>query len=162
MKKECRKCHEHKELNNENFPHNSKSKDGFDGYCKACWKLISQNKRKSNPQEGAQKAVKAKGKLRAWEVLAKEKPKVEIVPNDVEVVSLGRFADLPGNGIKLMMSEGSLVTAIEEYVKKYGKRPQLVYTPAKFYLQEPSPEKVVPAKKAVKPVKVVKKKGKKK
>jgi hypothetical protein len=137
MQKECRKCHQKKELTTDFFPHNSKSHDGFDGRCKACWKLISQAKTraKHDPNAVAQKTVRANAKVRAWE--GKLKPKVEIVPNETQVTGLVKISDLPGGGVQFSEFEGSLEAGITEYREKYGQFPQVVYTPGRFFIQIP-------------------------
>jgi hypothetical protein len=146
MQKECARCHEKKELNTTYFPHNSKSKDGFDGRCKACWKLISQEKtRKKHSGEGGdrvareqkvtQDKVRANAKVKAYDLV--RKPKAEVVPNDVQIVPVQRYTDLPKD-TTFWVTDDTLTEAIESYVKKFGVRPQVVFTPAKFYLELPA------------------------
>lgn len=64
LKKVCAKCREVKPLTEEFFPHNRHSKDGYDGRCKACWRLRSKerSRRKSGGrtrEERAQETVES-------------------------------------------------------------------------------------------------------
>lgn len=142
--KVCGKCGENKELNNESYPHNKRSSDGFDKYCNACWKLISANKRKSGaPSTAQQKQVaKAKAQEKGWNFV---KPGFEIVPNELSVELVPSLGHLP-KGTKGQMYDGSLDEAIASYKQKYGIDPQILIIPATFILQEPQAvkEEVVP------------------
>ena len=129
MRKECRKCHEHKDLSTDFFPRNSASKDGFDSMCKACWKLRSAERSKSTPGSGkdAQVKITKASKAKAW----------EIVPHNVKVVSLERFADLPGDGVQFLEREGPLLAAIEEYRALFHEDPRVIHIPARFFIEVP-------------------------
>ena len=163
--KECRKCGEVKELTTDYYPRNSKSKDGFDGRCKACWKIIQQEKRQRKQNGGGSSATEQKadnarkvvervkkqndgGSIKKqYAYSKKDRPSIEFAPPDLKVHSLARYADLPSkeDGAEFMEWKGTLEEGLQWFQVKYGRMPDAIYVPAQFFLQvepsQPSSEK---------------------
>jgi hypothetical protein len=144
--KECGRCKESKELSTDYFPRNSRSKDGFDSYCKECWRLRSREKSKRGADgHGAARArVSAKAVAKPWARRAKAAPGPELAPEDVRVVPVAKLSDLPKMSTFLEMSGSTLAEAIAEFTGRVGRRPQVVYTPARFFMEYPADHELLP------------------